>query len=40
MVTFRGERVTWYRPTSLKELLDIKIKHPEGQIVGGNVQIG
>lgn len=37
---FDGERVTWYRPTTLNELLDIKNKYPDVKIVVGNTEVG
>ncbi|KAK7104188.1 xanthine dehydrogenase/oxidase-like isoform X2 [Littorina saxatilis] len=37
---FRTDRVTWYRPTSLTELLDIKKRHPACKFVIGNTEIG
>jgi xanthine dehydrogenase iron-sulfur cluster and FAD-binding subunit A len=37
---FRSDRVTWYRPTSLEDLLSLKDKHPTARIVVGNTEIG
>eukprot|EP00054_Salpingoeca_dolichothecata_P024381 m.165933 g.165933 ORF g.165933 m.165933 type:complete len:1340 (-) comp24994_c0_seq1:150-4169(-) len=37
---FRGERSVWFRPTSLKDMLDLKAKHPEAKIVNGNTELG
>ncbi|KAL8590330.1 hypothetical protein ACOMHN_006446 [Nucella lapillus] len=37
---FRSKRVTWYRPTSLAELLDIRKRHPDCKLVNGNTEIG
>ncbi|KAK7462498.1 hypothetical protein BaRGS_00038467, partial [Batillaria attramentaria] len=37
---FSSERVSWFRPTSLTELLDIKKKHPNCKFVIGNTEIG
>ncbi len=31
---------TWYRPSTLAQLLQLKEKHPEGKIVVGNTEIG
>lgn len=39
-LTFQGERVTWYRPNSLEELLTIKNTFPDARIVVGNTEIG
>ncbi|XP_065184519.1 xanthine dehydrogenase/oxidase-like [Sycon ciliatum] len=36
----KGERVTWYRPTSLKELLALKHGFPRAKIVVGNTEVG
>lgn len=37
---FKNKSVTWYRPTSLKELLQLKHKYPEGKIIVGNTEVG
>uniref|UniRef100_H2YPJ1 xanthine dehydrogenase n=1 Tax=Ciona savignyi TaxID=51511 RepID=H2YPJ1_CIOSA len=37
---FVGERVTWYRPTTLDQLTDLKEKYPDAQLVVGNTEIG
>ncbi|XP_037076844.1 xanthine dehydrogenase/oxidase-like [Pollicipes pollicipes] len=37
---FVGPRVTWYRPASLQELLDLKATHPEAKLVNGNTEVG
>ncbi|XP_060840095.1 xanthine dehydrogenase isoform X2 [Rhopalosiphum padi] len=37
---FRGKKTTWYRPTSLLELLELKYKYPNARIVVGNTEIG
>ncbi|XP_073816384.1 xanthine dehydrogenase-like [Musca autumnalis] len=37
---FIGERVTWYRPTSLEDLLKLKSVYPKAKIVVGNTEIG
>nr|XP_022334415.1 xanthine dehydrogenase/oxidase-like isoform X1 [Crassostrea virginica] len=39
-LTFMGERTIWYRPTSLKELLDLKHTYPEAKLVIGNTEVG
>ncbi|XP_076442238.1 xanthine dehydrogenase/oxidase-like isoform X2 [Babylonia areolata] len=39
-LVFTGPRVTWYRPVSLAEFLDIKRAHPHCKIVAGNTEIG
>lgn len=35
-----GKTVTWYRPTDLKTLLQLKAAHPIAKIVVGNTEIG
>nr|XP_031540787.1 xanthine dehydrogenase/oxidase isoform X2 [Vicugna pacos] len=37
---FEGERVTWIQASTLKELLDLKARHPEAKLVVGNTEIG
>lgn len=37
---FQSDRVLWYRPTKLAELLRIKQDHPNARIVIGNTEIG
>ncbi|KAL4238443.1 hypothetical protein ACF0H5_003151 [Mactra antiquata] len=39
-LVYKGERVTWYRPTSLNELLDLKSSYPDARLVVGNTEIG
>ncbi|XP_071455101.1 xanthine dehydrogenase/oxidase-like [Hetaerina americana] len=39
-LTVKGPRVTWYRPTTLEQLLLLKHKHPQARIVVGNTEIG
>ncbi|KAL1490731.1 hypothetical protein ABEB36_013379 [Hypothenemus hampei] len=35
-----GPNVTWHRPTSFEDLLDLKFKFPNAKIVVGNTEIG
>uniref|UniRef100_A0A452R6I2 Aldehyde oxidase n=1 Tax=Ursus americanus TaxID=9643 RepID=A0A452R6I2_URSAM len=37
---FRGERVTWISPGTLKDLLELKAKHPEAPLISGNTSLG
>ncbi|PVD25794.1 hypothetical protein C0Q70_13454 [Pomacea canaliculata] len=37
---FMSDCITWYRPTSLKELLRLKQQHPDCRMVIGNTEIG
>ncbi|XP_059249136.1 aldehyde oxidase 2 [Mustela nigripes] len=39
-LTFRGERVTWISPGTLKDLLELKAKHPEAPLISGNTSLG
>ena len=32
--------MTWYRPVSLEELLELKEKHPQAKLVIGNTEVG
>lgn len=36
----KGDLVTWYRPASLEELLELKGKHPQAKLVIGNTEVG
>ncbi|ALC47458.1 ry [Drosophila busckii] len=37
---FRSERVSWHRPTTLEQLLQLKAAHPAAKLVVGNTEIG
>lgn len=37
---FTGGSTTWYRPTTLSQLIKLKADHPEAKIVVGNTEIG
>ncbi|KAM8789643.1 aldehyde oxidase 2 isoform 3-T3 [Rhynchonycteris naso] len=39
-LTFHGERVTWISPGTLKDLLELKVKHPEAPLILGNTSLG
>ncbi|XP_060065945.1 xanthine dehydrogenase/oxidase-like [Ylistrum balloti] len=39
-VVFSGDRYTWYRPTSLSEILRLKAEHPDAPVVMGCNSIG
>nr|XP_023012755.1 xanthine dehydrogenase-like [Leptinotarsa decemlineata] len=39
-LVIKGKRVTWYRPTTVIELLKLKHKFPDSKIVVGNTEIG
>ncbi|XP_066474776.1 xanthine dehydrogenase/oxidase [Tiliqua scincoides] len=37
---FKGERVMWFQPTTLKELVDLKAQYPSAKLVVGNTEVG
>ncbi|XP_053452272.1 aldehyde oxidase isoform X3 [Nycticebus coucang] len=37
---FRGDRMTWISPVTLKELLEAKFKYPQAPVVMGNTSVG
>ncbi|XP_050420003.1 xanthine dehydrogenase isoform X2 [Adelges cooleyi] len=37
---FRGNKITWYRPTTLLELLELKNKFPKCRLIVGNTEVG
>ncbi|TDG48374.1 hypothetical protein AWZ03_005119 [Drosophila navojoa] len=39
-LVFRSDRVTWHRPTQLKELLQLKADHPAAKLIVGNTEVG
>jgi len=39
-LTFKSDRVTWYRPTLLTDLLKLKYRYPTARLVVGNTEIG
>nr|AOE46690.1 xanthine dehydrogenase [Drosophila bipectinata] len=39
-LVFSSDRVSWYRPTSLDELLQLKAQHPSAKLVVGNTEVG
>lgn len=39
-LVYEGNNTTWYRPTTMKSLLDLKTKFPEAKIVVGNTEVG
>ena len=39
-LVFKGKLMTWFRPCSLKELLELKRSHPEAKLVVGNTELG
>ncbi|XP_058982542.1 xanthine dehydrogenase [Musca domestica] len=39
-LVFKGERVTWYRPSTLEELLKLKSQYPQAKLVVGNTEVG
>ncbi|XP_030304646.1 xanthine dehydrogenase/oxidase isoform X3 [Calypte anna] len=39
-ICFKGERVMWIQPTTLKELVDLKSQYPSAKLVVGNTEVG
>ncbi|XP_023299280.2 xanthine dehydrogenase [Lucilia cuprina] len=39
-LVYKSERVTWYRPANLEDLLKIKAQYPDAKLVVGNTEIG
>uniref|UniRef100_A0A8D0W2S8 aldehyde oxidase n=1 Tax=Sus scrofa TaxID=9823 RepID=A0A8D0W2S8_PIG len=39
-LTFRGERVTWISPGTLKDLLELKVKYRDAPLIMGNTSLG
>lgn len=39
-IAFYGNRVTWYRPNNINELLTLKLQHPNAKIIVGNTEVG
>ena len=39
-MVFKSDRVTWYRPTSLDDLLTLKSTYPDAKLVVGNTEVG
>lgn len=37
---FKGPRTTWYRPTTLEQLIRLKEKYPSAKLVNGNTEVG
>lgn len=37
---FKGERVTWFQPSTLKELVTLKAEYPSAKLVVGNTEVG
>ena len=39
-LTFSSDRVRWFRPTTLPQLLDLKQKYSDAKLVVGNTELG
>ncbi|XP_053162879.1 xanthine dehydrogenase/oxidase isoform X2 [Hemicordylus capensis] len=37
---FKGERVAWFQPSTLKELVALKAQYPSAKLVVGNTEVG
>ncbi|XP_075036208.1 aldehyde oxidase 1-like [Mixophyes fleayi] len=40
MITYNGDRIKWYSPSTLEELLELKSKFPKAPLVVGNTTVG
>ncbi|XP_038073117.1 xanthine dehydrogenase/oxidase-like [Patiria miniata] len=40
ILKFVGDEVTWFRPVTMQELLDLKVLYPEAKMVVGNSEVG
>jgi len=39
-LVFSSDRFTWYRPTSLDDLVTLKATYPDARLVIGNTEVG
>ncbi|XP_060647418.1 xanthine dehydrogenase [Drosophila nasuta] len=39
-LNFHSDRVSWYRPTTLQELLQLKAQYPAAKLIVGNTEVG
>ncbi|KAH8402571.1 hypothetical protein KR215_001703 [Drosophila sulfurigaster] len=39
-LNFHSDRVSWYRPTTLQELLQLKSQYPAAKLIVGNTEVG
>ncbi|XP_034113366.1 xanthine dehydrogenase [Drosophila albomicans] len=39
-LNFHSDRVSWYRPTKLQELLQLKSQYPAAKLIVGNTEVG
>ncbi|XP_040286533.1 xanthine dehydrogenase/oxidase isoform X1 [Bufo bufo] len=39
-LVFKGEDVTWYQPSDLSDLLNLKAQYPNAKLVVGNTEVG
>ncbi len=37
---FNSENVTWFRPSTLQQLLELKSTYPDAKLIGGNYEQG
>ncbi|XP_041418513.1 xanthine dehydrogenase/oxidase isoform X2 [Xenopus laevis] len=37
---FKGDNITWLRPSNLEELLALKVQYPDAKLVVGNTEVG
>ena len=39
-LAFQGDKMTWFKPTTLDELLTLKESYPDAKLVVGNTELG
>lgn len=39
-IVFHGNRVTWYRPNNINDLMALKLQYPNAKIIVGNTEVG
>jgi len=39
-LSIKGERVAWYAPVTLQDLLEVKQQHPDAKLIVGNTEVG
>ena len=40
VLVIKGPRATWYRPTTIEKLLDLKDTYNHAKIIVGNTEVG
>ena len=39
-LVFNSDNVTWFRPSTLQQLLELKSTYPDAKLIGGNYEQG